>query len=95
MQYSKSYYNVKAYSLVIKCNYSERLNSPREQTCNVHLCRHLAMGESLFEPIPLQIDWHGLEVLLMVQCLFHFQPLAHNTILTEPTHSHLFIFCNT
>lgn len=39
-----------------RCNYSEKLNPLQAQKCNVHLCHHLAMGESLFEQIPLQID---------------------------------------
>lgn len=44
------------FSMVIECNYSEKLNSLPAQTCNAHLCHHLAMGESLFESIPLQKD---------------------------------------
>lgn len=92
MQHSKSHNNnAKASAMVIKRNYSGMLNSLQEQIHNARLCHHLAMGESLFVPIPLQKDWHGRGASLMIQCLSHFQPLAHNTILTEPTHRHLFI----
>jgi len=74
-------------SMVIKSNYSEMSNYLRLQICNVHLCHRHAMGESLFEPIPLQTDYHGLEVPLKVQSLSHSQHLAHSTFLTVPTHS--------
>lgn len=40
--------------IMIKCNYSEKLNSLQAQTGNVHLCHHFAIGECHFEPIPLQ-----------------------------------------
>jgi len=35
-----------------KCNYSEKLNFLQAQTCNVHLCHHLAKGENHFEQQP-------------------------------------------
>lgn len=79
---------------MVKCNYSEKLNFLQAQTCNVHLCHHLAMGENHFEPHPLKTEnqQYGLRVPLQMQSLLHFQPLVHNSTLAEPTHSHPFIF---
>lgn len=78
--------------MVIKCNYSEKLNFLQAQKCNAHLCHHLARGENHSEPLPLQTEKNqfGLRVPSKMQGLSDFQPLAHKTSLAEPTHSHPF-----
>lgn len=59
-EYNKTRYRTckkkNAISLMVKCNYSEKLNFLQAQTCNVHLCHHLAMGENHFEPHPLKTE---------------------------------------
>ena len=46
-----TYMNVN-FLMMEKCNYSEKLNFLQAQTCNAHLCHHLAEGENHFEQHP-------------------------------------------
>lgn len=80
--------------MIVKCHYSERSNSLRQQIRNGHLYRLLSKEGKHFEPHPsgAETNKYGRNDLLTIAGLPHHQLLAHKMFLSEPTHIHPFIF---